>query len=394
MKTNSLIVIMFAALMITSQAQAEYFRGLPGVDGLSGSYEQALAVSTDGTLEGAVVVGMSAYGAARWTFRTVGVFEFWIAERLEAFPYPLRNAFDVAGNGETVVGVQERTGYDFEAFRWTEAGGAENLVPDMTGYENSCAFGTNQDGLVVVGSISSMLPEDYPELSFRWTEAAGMEILGTIGGQDGESSMAYEVSAEGDVVVGVDRGKIRQAFRWTDRGGMIGLGFLPDHEASEARDVSEDGKVVVGTSQGSTRAGDVEEAFYWTLKEGMRGLGDLRGGSFESRAYGVNGDGSVVVGVGNSEAGDEAVFWNKGRLYNLRKYLYPKVTTIDFRGRKFNPLKGWTLTAAYDVSADGKTIVGFGTNPDGEMQAWIANIGEVGASGLLSPSGLRVVPSP
>ena len=37
-------------------------------------------------------------------------------------------------------------------------------------------------------------------------------------------------------------------------------------------------------------------------------------------------------------------------------------------------LTGWTLTQASGISADGRTIVGFGRNPRGQTEAWIAHL--------------------
>jgi hypothetical protein len=37
-------------------------------------------------------------------------------------------------------------------------------------------------------------------------------------------------------------------------------------------------------------------------------------------------------------------------------------------------LAGWTLTSANDISADGQFIVGNGTNPSGNTEAWIARL--------------------
>lgn len=39
-------------------------------------------------------------------------------------------------------------------------------------------------------------------------------------------------------------------------------------------------------------------------------------------------------------------------------------------------LSGWTLTHANGVSNDGTVIVGSGTNPDGDPEAWRAFLGE------------------
>ena len=47
-------------------------------------------------------------------------------------------------------------------------------------------------------------------------------------------------------------------------------------------------------------------------------------------------------------------------------------------------LSGWTLEVANAVSADGLTIVGWGTNPDGFREAWIAVVPEPSTALLLA----------
>ena len=74
---------------------------------------------------------------------------------------------------------------------------------------------------------------------------------------------------------------------------LRGLGDLPGGAfRSEAYDVSADGSVVVGTSHSENGW----EAFRWTTQTGMVGLGDLPGGGFSSLAYSVSGNGGVIVG--------------------------------------------------------------------------------------------------
>lgn len=64
-----------------------------------------------------------------------------------------------------------------------------------------------------------------------------------------------------------------------------GLGDLSGGSCeSRAFDVSDDGRVVVGVSV-SARG---EEAFRWTAKGGMVGLGDLPDGRFRSLAHAVS----------------------------------------------------------------------------------------------------------
>ena len=40
-------------------------------------------------------------------------------------------------------------------------------------------------------------------------------------------------------------------------------------------------------------------------------------------------------------------------------------------------LTGWILEEASAVSADGRVIAGTGINPDGDTEAWIADVGEL-----------------
>jgi len=37
-------------------------------------------------------------------------------------------------------------------------------------------------------------------------------------------------------------------------------------------------------------------------------------------------------------------------------------------------LTGWTLSEARDISPDGRVIVGWGINPSGKQEAWIASL--------------------
>jgi hypothetical protein len=129
--------------------------------------------------------------------------------------------------------------------------------------------------------------------------------------------------------------------------------------------VSADGSIIVG--QGNSNAG--AEAFRWTQAGGMVGLGDLAGGSFSSSANAVSADGSAVVGQANSASGNEAFLWDATHgMRSLREVL---VSDFDLGAS----LAGWTLTAANDISADGQFIVGSGTNPNGNSEAWIARLG-------------------
>ena len=193
--------------------------------------------------------------------------------------------------------------------------------------------------------------------------AVSFTPLGDLSG-GGFYSYASGVSADGSVVVG--RGNSAsggEAFRWTSGGGMAGLGDLSGGDFySRASGVSADGSVVVG--YGVSASGG--EAFRWTSGGGMAGLGDLSGGGFYSNASGVSADGSVVVGYGVSASGGEAFIWdNTNGMRSLRDVLVSDYG-LD--------MTGWTLSDARDISDDGLSIVGYGINPSGYIEAWMAQL--------------------
>ena len=296
-------------------------------------------------------------------------------------------ATGASADGSVAVGTNH---YEFpaipgsEAFRWTPSGGMVGLGL-LPGGSHSHATGVSSDGSAVVGfgndgSISE---------AFRWTQAGGMVGLGFLvpgGGPTG--SMANGVSADGSVVVGRSDSPIGagEAFRWTQAGGMVGLGSLSDEfPASEAIDVSFDGSVVVGTSASPVfglPGLHLPEAFRWTEAGGMVGLGLLPSAQ-SSRAHGASADGSVVVGsaVHETGTGSEAFIWDAT---NGMRELNQVLTDLGL------DLTGWNLDEATDISADGLTIVGTGTNPSGQSEAWIAVIPEPG-TGVLLALGLGVL---
>jgi len=92
-------------------------------------------------------------------------------------------------------------------------------------------------------------------------------------------------------------GNMRRAFRWTAATGMQDLGTLGGYE-SAAYDVSADGSVVVGDSSISTGSA---RAFRWKASTGMQNLSTLYpagSGSYLQWANAVSGDGLHVVGYG------------------------------------------------------------------------------------------------
>lgn len=329
---------------------------------------QAYGVSVDGS----VVVGWS-YSADQFGNLTWEAFR-WTPESgieglgfLQGGPYHRSGANAVSADGTAIVGFSISANSMAEAFRWTASTEMQPLGDLEGGSFESQAFGVSGDGAVVVGYGLSANGQE----AFLWTAAGGMQGLDDLPGGD-FWSVARAVSADGSVVVGIGTwgaswADQQYAFRWTASGGMQPLGALPGAPAqtSRAYGVSADGSVVVGWSSSPNGNCNYQaEAFRWTASEGMQGLGDLPGGYFDSWAWAASADGAVIVGTSLTELYNEAFIWDASHgMRHLRTVLEAEYG-LD--------LAGWELEYATAVSPDGQAIVGFGYNPAGWREAWLA----------------------
>jgi uncharacterized membrane protein len=326
-KINLITIIFFA--LTCSQLMGASFQGFGDFAG--GNFNSiALDVSNDGSTvvgSGTTAAGSQAF---RWT-QSSGMVSLGNV-------FNQSSACKISADGSTIVG-----GGDNQAFYWTQIGGIISL-PSLSGSTSSNACGVSADGSVVIGNSGVQ--------AFRWTQSGGTMGLGYLPGKT--SSSTYSVSDDASVVVGTSGG---QAFRWTQSSGMQGLGFLPgDSTDSWAHNVSPDGSVIVGTS-GSVHS------FRWTQSTGMVGLGNLPGMNV-THPLAVSNYGSTIVGASynSSTYVCYAFIWDSAHgMRNLKTVLQS-----DYGLN----LTGWTLNAAYGISADGNYIVGQGTNPSGQAEAF------------------------
>ena len=267
-------------------------------------------------------------------------------------------AYDVSADG-SVIGGYSKSSNGYEAFRW-EDGNMIGLGDFPEGSFSSVVLAVSADGSILAGHGA---PRNAWEACL-W-EGGNMISLGRLPGGTGVLDAAQGISADGSIITGqASSAEGYQAFRW-EGGSMVGLGDLPGGRLySRARDISADGSVIVG--QGTAAEG--MEAFRW---EGgsMIGLGDLSDGNYRSHARGVSADGSVIVGDSDSGSGAEAFIWDDvNGMRSLRDVL-----TGDYG----LDLTGWTLQDASAVSDDGTVVVGYGRNPGGVVEAWIARLGPI-----------------
>jgi len=115
----------------------------------------------------------------------------------------------------------------------------------------------------------------------------------------------------------------------------------------------------------------------------MVGLGNLSAEGHHSGAYAVSADGGIVVGYGTTQLGGEAFLWDElNGMRNLRDVL------VQDCGLN---LTGWTLADASGISADGMTVVGWGYDPSGNIEGWVATLPEPVTLSLLALGGAALV---
>jgi probable HAF family extracellular repeat protein len=317
----------------------------------------APAVSADGSSAFTYVSGSSGQpSVSRWkngvsTFVTNGDFIFWGG---------------LSADGSVLVGGRDPIGAaPQEAFRW------QNGVYTPLGSGTTVARDISADASTIVG---------YGTSGAFMHQGGTVTWLGDLP-DGGSSSEASAVNGDGSVVVGWGTSASgTEAFRWVG-GSMQGLGDLAGGGfESVAQDVSQDGGVVIGW--GTSASG--HEAFRWE-SGAMTGLG-LLDGTYQTRAGGISGDGSVIVGEAitvphptyDSLSEKVAVIWDATGMHVLQDWLLQQFG-LD--------LSDYQLRAAFDVSSDGRTIVGEGYYYPGtsgpQRIGWVVTIPEPETAPLL-----------
>jgi probable HAF family extracellular repeat protein len=334
-------------------AQEAWFRGigdLPG--GLSDS--AAAAISAEGGSVAGFSRGTAGLTGFRWRDQE-GMAPIGGAPGMEHCL-----AKGASRDGSVVVGYL-REGRTEQGFVWTLPLGLRRIGV-LLGGDQSMALAISASGNVAVGQSRSAVGTEAVRITFL----SGIQTLGDLGG-GAVNSCAFGVSDNGTVVVGVGTTSSgRQGFRWNEGGGMQAI---PGTAGGSAVCVSGNGLVVAGVVPVVPSAAGYE-AYKWTAGGGLVRLGDLPGGALQSEAIAISGDGSVIVGAGHDSQGGAAFVWDATwGMRSIRREL-ARVPGAD----------GWRLSCATGVSADGRTVTGFGINPGGRREAWIARLPATGCA--------------
>lgn len=299
----------------------------------------------------------------------------------------------ISGDGATAVGRVSTAAGDIRAA--FVRSGQVTVLPELASASRFTeALGVNRDGSVIVGQGQNGSAIE----AFSWRPAQGATGLGFLSASAlfGRQSAARGVSASGAVITGSSTASDGLlASRWV--AGRSVTTEAPDpvlpggSRVSEANAISGDGAYTVGfsNSQNGTEAFMVGPSPTNPALRAIRSLGDLPGGATTSIAWDVSADGSVVVGSSVDATNRlKAFIWTEAQgIRDLAEFL------ADSAGLD---LAGWELTEARSISADGRTIAGFGIPPSGGLDAFIVQLGPVACNpadiadflGLPGPDGV------
>lgn len=338
---------------------------LPGGDFHSGAF----AVSDDGR----TVFGRGQVGA---DYNDQRLFR-WVDGTIEQLSESHVLVTDASADGSLAVGF-----YD-GGWRWTQETGLIPLVTERKKVVETGPAGVSADGSIIVGAQ----PEGRDSFAFRWTESTGIVNLGTLFGQN--NSSAHDVSADGNVVVGqgyLRRGKTstpRVPIYWDGDTGPYEIPAPASFEWSlgQADAVSSDGTVVTGW--GHFGDGDTI-GFRWERITGEMTLTGRE--SFSTPASpqltvprDISFAGEFLVGFETLATGRDARIWDA--LHGARDL--KDVLVLEY-GLGIE-LVGWELNVASKISPDGQNIVGYGTNPLGDTEAFLVRLGGIAVTAVPEP---------
>lgn len=333
---------------IVAQAQSLSFQGLGFLPGPY-KYTFPSAISKDGQ----VVVG---WGVVSASYDTVA-FRWTAEEGMAQLPFPVSS--DLSADGSVVIGYVLTGPSAYEAIRWSSEAGIEPLGFLGNG-DTSVAEAVSGDGSVIVGESNSVAG-GYPLGPFVWKTSTGMFPIDPLSHLESFSTSCFAVSADGSTAVGDGPNAMgkNEAYYWREDTGTVAIGADPS-EKSSAYAVSNDGAVVAGVQH--PPSGPCNSPFRWTSATGMLLIGNCGG-----PAYAISGDGELIGGLNVYAGGpDDAAIWDPQHSWrNVHQMLEDAgVHSAD----------GWYLEAAYRVSSDGQTWLGYGYDPLGYSQAWLAFI--------------------
>ena len=242
------------------------------------------------------------------------------------------SAWAISGDGNVVIGWSDLSPFATHTFRWTAAGGMQD-IGTLPGGDYTWCYALDQDGSVISGSATVVVDNVLRTRAFRWDAVNGIQNIGILAGVEGAAE-GRAVNSDGGIIAGLSAGPGFRTFRWTS-GGMVQIG--PTSPASFAMGISGDGATIVGF-----RA-EPEVAMRWEANLVMQPL-PTPAGFTGARAWAISDDSATIVGSATTPGGANiAVLWDNDTPLAL------------------GTLAEQTHSIAKSVSADGTVALGEST---------------------------------
>lgn len=299
----------------------------------------------------------------------------------------------ISADGTVAAGRETDMNGDVNPARWDGSWTTLGGLGGMSGITLGTAWDLSDDGTTVVGTAYIANGDTQP---FRWSTATG--VMENLGGANNLEAVAYGVSGNGSVVVGVDigngSGQPRPAVWPSGPNSIVVLGSLDLADPTgigEAEAVSGDGNVVVGYS-GNTA--NVAEAFRYVNGQ-MLGLGLVPTASpVSSRALAANFDGSIIVGTSGFAFGARGFLWTQqDGIQDIKQLLESKGATIGLD----------QLGSVEGVSDNGRVLCGqlsfpgggyiATIPPDAPVNYCVAKASTAGCLASMSTTGPNLTPT-
>jgi probable HAF family extracellular repeat protein len=345
---NAGLLCLLSSLCLSAMAATATFHTIS--DPVAGTWSN-YALSGDGTVMAANYGGEIYRWTAAGGFQDLGPGD------------PYSSSIGISRDGSTIIsGYIGSDGFSRPAL-WNASG-----LVDLGHPHNGCTkignswgsgYGVSGDGTRAVGLAWTCTDAE----GFEWTAKTGNLSLGHPAGN--HSSRASAISANAQTIVGFweDPTGPRRPVRWV--GGKYDL-FLGSKTIGEATAVNSDGTQIVGQAPGANGYG---VAFFYSDKGGLIKLGTLTHGTTDqSFANGISDNGRVVGWSGDPfGAGIEAFTWTSSSSSHMQKL----ASVLNKLGAKIPA--GTTLTTAVGISADGSTMAGQYVNGQ-TFGNWMAHI--------------------
>lgn len=360
MQPRPLLALALTSLLAPA-ASAQSFQGIGDLTG--GIFKSfAYGVSADGTT--VVGGGTSAAGTEAVYFRNGTLVTLGDLAGGAVDSYASSTNFD----GSVIVGTG-RNAAMHRGVRWDGPSYGASLLPQVPGFPGGAqGTGISANGQTICGWGTDNQTTAYSIVTgYRIDNGVLTGLLAPLPGSASDSG-SYATSADGSVIVGRVRtgGVTYHGCYWVGTTLHVPPDLNGGADYSQTFGVSADGNVQVGAAN-STAAPNYAsgEPCRWQNDIPL-GLGTVAGGTAVGNAIACNFDGSIVVGNTTVGGNPRAFIWDA--THGMRELSI--VLTNDYGLN----ISGWTLQDARAITPDGSVIVGYGLNPAGDVEGWIARL--------------------